>query len=748
MRGMKRWVPAVLGVIGLAVAAGHWLRDTARGDDEGEGAEAHVRKPLPPAEEIAKLPPDGGDEFNRLVFESSPYLLQHARNPVDWYPWGEAAFEKARREGKPIFLSVGYATCHWCHVMERESFESEEVAAILNERFVAIKVDREERPDVDNVYMAAVLAMNGSGGWPMSVFLLPDRRPFWGGTYFPPEDRLGRPGFKRILDSIAEAWRDRRDEVIDAAASLTRHVGAQLVPTAPAPLKVQTLTAGFDAHSGTFDSVHGGFGHAPKFPRSHALSFLLAYWKRSGDPKALSMTTATLDAMARGGMRDHLGGGFHRYSTDEEWLVPHFEKMLYDQAILARTYLEAYQATGESRHAEVAREILRYLLRDLSDPEGGFHSAEDADSEGVEGKFYVWTAREIREVLGEEDAAIFARAYGVSEGGNFRDESTPETSGANILHQPTSIDGPPELGGHLAGLRERLLDVRERRVRPEKDDKVLTDWNGLAISALACGGRVLDEPRYLDAARRAAAFVAERMKDASGRLLHRYRRGQAGIPAYLDDHAFLVLGLVDLYEATLEPRWLGEALSVAGDLVRLFWDAEGKGFRFSGTDAEALIGSTKEIYDGAVPSGNSAAALALLRLGRLAARPELEAKARETLEVFGGSIEAGPSNYPFALLALDFALGPVREIVVAGDPADPVVRAMLREVHRRYLPRTILAFRPLAKDDAARVARHVPFLAELVPVGGRATAYVCKDYACSLPTGEVEELISLLEEKR
>jgi len=739
---------------GDADEGGTGAGEPAGADPHPPGERGHVRAPLPSDEELAELPGDGGPEFNRLVFESSPYLLQHARNPVDWYPWGDEAFAKARREDKPVFLSVGYSTCHWCHVMERESFESEEVAALMNEHFVSIKVDREERPDVDNIYMTAVRAMTGRGGWPMSVFLTPDRRPFWGGTYFPPEDRLGRPGFKSILRQLADAWEGDRESVLAGADQITRHLRARAAPPGrEVELGAATLAKGYDQYERAFDPQHGGFGRAPKFPRSHSLSFLLRYGRRAPEADTLTMVRETLDHMARGGMRDHLGGGFHRYSTDREWLVPHFEKMLYDQALLARTYLEAYQVTGDERYAAVARDTFRYVLRDMTDPGGGFYSAEDADSEGEEGKFYVWTRAEVLEVLGEEDGEVFCAVYGVTEDGNYAEEATGEVTGANILHLPRALSAAARdleadgevLEERLQAMRERLFAVRERRIHPLKDDKILTDWNGLMISALAYGGQALGEDRYTQAARDAAEFITGTML-RDGRLLHRFRRGDASIKAYLDDYAFLAMGLLDLYETTFEVRWLSEARRLAREMLRLFWDADQSAFLFSAADGEELITETKELYDGAVPSGNSVATLLLLRLGRLTTDAAFTEAADETMEHFSAQIDQHPMGFPFMLMALDFAVGPSREIVLAGDPAGEGVRAMSRAVHRRFLPTKVLALHP-AGEGAEEVRALVPFLEQQRAIDGRGTAYVCEDYTCKRPTTDVDQLISLLEER-
>ncbi len=717
-------------------------------------SEMHGRSELPSREEIAKLPPDGGPEFNRLIHESSPYLLQHARNPVDWYPCGDEAFDKARREDKPVFLSIGYSTCHWCHVMEHESFENDVIARLMNEQFVSIKVDREERPDVDNVYMAAVQAMTGSGGWPMSVFLTPDGNPFWGGTYFPPEYRLGRPGFRAILALIADAWRNRRGELLAGAQRLTEHIRSVGPASGRVEIGAATLGKAYELYARLFDATYGGFGEPPKFPRSHSLSFLLRYWKRTGEERALSMVETTLDRMWRGGVHDHLGGGFHRYSADRTWFVPHFEKMLYDQALIARTYLEAHQATGKREYAKAAADTLDYVLRDMTDEAGGFYSAEDADSEGVEGKFYVWTKAEISVVLGREDGELFSRVYGLEEDGNYRNEATGKATGFNILHVPRPVEQiagelgieAPLLEESLSRMRRKLLDARGGRIRPHRDDKVLADWNGLMISALACGGQVLEDPRYVEAARRAASFLLETMC-RGGRLLHRYRNGSAAIKAYLDDYAFLCLGLLDLYETTFEVRWLREGKRLAEEMVELFWDAEGKGFYFSGSDAEQLLARTKEFYDGSIPSGNSASTMVLLRLGRLTMDADLERRAGEALELFSGQIDQSPMGYPFMLMGLDFAVGPSKELVLAGDMSDQAMRAMIRAMRLRFLPNKVVAFNPTDREST-EIQELIPYLRHQQAIGGEATAYVCENYTCNLPTKDVEVMISLLTARR
>ncbi|MCO5168758.1 MAG: thioredoxin domain-containing protein [Planctomycetes bacterium] len=727
-----------LGALAAAAAA------VALGAAAQEPPGAHPPRELPPPGDRAALPPDGGPGFNRLVFEQSPYLRQHARNPVDWYPWGDEAFARARREDKPVFLSVGYATCHWCHVMERESFEDAEVAAVLSAHFMAVKVDREERPDVDAIYMAAVQAVSGRGGWPMSVFLTPAGEPFFAGTYFRRDDFLG------LLRRVAEVWRERQPDVLSDARRLTERLRPRPAPPGELP-DAAALRRGRDQLMEQLDPVHGGLGTRPKFPQAPALSFLLRWARRADDAQALAAVERALDAIARGGIRDHLGGGFHRYATDRAWLVPHFEKMLYDQALLARLYVELFQVTGADRHAAVAREALDYVLRDLRDPGGAFRSAEDADSEGVEGKFYVWTYDEVVAALGPDDGAAFARAYGVTPAGNYHEEASGEATGTNILHLPRPLEEvagalglePGVLAGRLARGRARLLALRAARARPLLDDKVLTDWNGLAIAALAYAGRALDEPRYLTAAREAADFLLRTLR-RDGHLYHRYRAGDVAVPGLLDDHAFLALGLLELYEATFEARWLREALGLARVLIDRFGDPGGR-LLLTRRGGEALLFRPEDPFDGAVPSGAFVAAQVLLRLGHLTGNAALTERALGALRAHAQTLGRAPGAMPSAAGALDLALGPWREVTLAGAPDDPALRALSREVHRRYLPRTVLAHRPADEAAARELAALVPMLAAQPPLEGRATAYVCRDYVCDLPTQDVGRLAASLE---
>ncbi len=708
-------------------------------------------RPLPSVEQLRKLPPDGRPEFNRLVFEKSPYLLQHARNPVNWFPWGDAAFEQARKEDKPVFLSIGYSTCHWCHVMEHESFEDTDVARLLNDGFICIKVDREERPDIDNVYMSVCQATTGRGGWPLTIVMTPDKKPFFAGTYFPKSARFGRQGLVELLPRLGEAWRTQREKLVGNADRIVQHLQSAGARAPAAEPGVETLKTGYRQLADRFDAAHGGFGAAPKFPTPHNLTFLLRYWRRTGDENALKIVRQTLRAMRAGGIYDHIGFGFHRYSTDAEWLVPHFEKMLYDQALLAVAYVETFQATHEAEFAQTAREILTYVLRDMTAPEGAFYSAEDADSEGVEGKFYLWTADELRRALGEQDADLIARAFGVKADGNFTNPHTPPRT--NILHRSgTTAELARELGieepeavRRLEAARLKLFAMREQRVRPHKDDKILTDWNGLMIVALAKAARVLDEPKYATAAQRAADFVLDRLRDSRGRLLKRFRDGEAGLPAHLDDYAFLVWGLLELYESSFEVRNLQAALELNREMLRHYWDDAVGGLFFTADDGEALLARTKEVYDGALPSGNSVAMLNLLRIARITGDSALEDKTAAISRTFSADLSRAPSAHTQFLGALDFALGPSFEIVIAGDPARDDTREMLRTLRGIFLPNAVVLLRP---DGSAGITRIAEFTQSQTAVDGKATAYVCVNHACQAPTTDRHELVKQLIPRR
>ena len=703
---------------------------------------------------------------NRLALEKSPYLLQHAHNPVDWYAWGGEAFAKARAEDKPIFLSIGYSTCHWCHVMERESFENAVVAAQLNRDFVPIKVDREERPDVDRIYMSFVQAATGGGGWPMSVWLTPELEPFFGGTYFPPEDRWGHAGFSSVLTQIAQAWRSDRDRIGESArqalAQLEKQSAFDGVPAGSrAPIDYAVIESGFSIFRRTYDSEMGGFGPAPKFPRPAVFEFLLRYHARTGNREALEMTLHTLRKMAEGGMNDQLGGGFHRYSVDERWFVPHFEKMLYDQAQLATSYLEAFQITGEKSFAETARRIFDYLLRDMTAPEGGCYSAEDADSvirpeepsvKG-EGAFYIWSADEIRLTVPAPAAEWFAYRYGVAEGGNVVNDPHSEFSGRNILYQAASVEETAEQFGRpveeirtgLETAEAALLKARASRVRPHLDDKILTAWNGLMISALALGGAVLEEPRYAKAARRAADFALSHLfEPETGQLLRRYRDGEAAIPGFLEDYAMFTQALLDLYEAQFDRRDMEWAVRLAEKQSALFEDPAGGGFFHSPADAGDLVLRLKEDYDGAEPSGNSIAILNLLRLAQITGRLEFRASAERALAAFAPRLARVPVALPAMLTACEFYLAEPRQIVVVGPRDSAGTRALLRAFHSRFVANRIVLLVDTEETRHA-LAAGIPAIEAMQLAGGLPSAYVCRNYACQLPVTEAAQLAELLQ---
>ena len=676
---------------------------------------------------------------NRLAHETSPYLLQHQNNPVDWYPWEAEALERAKRKDKPIFLSIGYSACHWCHVMEHESFENSAIARELNEKFVCIKVDREERPDLDQIYMNAVQLLTGRGGWPMSVFLTPDLKPFYGGTYWPPESRHGMPGFDQVIAAVAKAWNENREGVLEASERLTNELKRSSQQTQPqqaetgGELSETLLTNAVSYFRQTYDRTHGGFGGAPKFPAPMSLRLLMRHWHRRQDKFALDMVTGTLDRMAAGGIYDHLGGGFARYSVDARWLVPHFEKMLYDNAQLAVAYLEAFQITGNEDYAGVVRETLEYVLRDMTDPAGGFYSTEDADSEGVEGKFYTWTPAQLAEVLGESAATTFAKVYDVSELGNFEE--------TNILNLPKTIDQQAQLLGRdpqnlrvdLAESRKKLFAVRERRIHPHKDDKVITAWNGLMIEALATAGAVLGETRYLEAARRAAEFIHEKLRRQDGRLLHTWRNGQPKVDAYLDDYTYLACGLIALYEVSGKAKYLEQAIADIDVVLTRFAEAGQGGFFYTADDQEQLLVRNKEFADNAVPSGNAMAALALVKLAKLTGEERYLAAAEKTMQACVELMKRYPSGAAQMLQAVDLLLGPTYELVFAGD-GEAESREVLADLQRRFLPNKVLAFSE-GKSPAALAG----LLQGKAMLGGVPTLYVCEGFTCQVPAqGKVE----------
>jgi uncharacterized protein YyaL (SSP411 family) len=670
--------------------------------------------------------------MNRLANSLSPYLLQHQHNPVDWFPWSEQAFELAIERDVPVFLSVGYAACHWCHVMEHESFENESIAEFLNENFVSIKVDREERPDIDQIYMNAVQAMTGRGGWPMSVFLNHDRQPFYAGTYWPPTQKFGMPGFAQVLGALVDAWQNRRAQVDQQAGEITaalRQMAAgpgESSSTVPADAVISSAT---DYLLGVLDRQSGGFGGAPKFPHATDLILLLQRGITAAESELITAAEFTLDRMAAGGIRDHIGGGFARYSVDAKWLVPHFEKMLYDNALLAEVYVRAYQVTGHQRHADVARETLDYLCRDMFDPSGGIHCSEDADSEGVEGKFYVWTPREVIELLGDERGERFCRIYDITAAGNFEGKSIPN------LPRPISdwagelAIGGEELSRQLAVDREQLRLAREQRVKPDRDDKVLTAWNALAIRALAVGGAVLEENRYLAAAERAADFVVSTMMKDNGRLLHAFRAGQAHLAGYIDDYAYTIDAFIHLFEATGRARWIGRAVKLADVIVELFEDKQSGGFFYTAADADELIARNKEWHDGSLVSGNAAAVIGLLKLSRLCDRSDYRAAAERGLAAAAEVMEKQSAACGALLSALDRYWHDQAQLVLAVDEMEQVSRLRGRFL-RQYRPRATLSWVVGQAPDSGPVValnRHKPVLE------GEPTLYRCKNFTCDRP---------------
>ena len=681
---------------------------------------------------------------NRLSGETSPYLLQHAHNPVDWYPWGPEALEASRSLDKPILLSVGYAACHWCHVMEHESFENEAIAKLMNDNFICIKVDREERPDIDSIYMNAVQMMTGHGGWPMTVFLTPDLKPFYGGTYFPPAPRQGMPGFPQVLLAIADSYRNRRDDVLASAATIAAEINnINRFAASEEMLTSEVLNKSFLALSRNFDKTWGGFGGAPKFPPSMSLMFLLRYFHRTNSPLALEMVETTLNKMAAGGMYDHLGGGFARYSVDGRWLVPHFEKMLYDNALLARTYLYAYQQTRNPDYARIAEETLEYIIRDMTDRSGGFYSSEDADSEGEEGKFYVWTAAEITAVLGADAARLFCEFYDVTEGGNFE-------HGKSILNTPVPIAefakerglDAEELRRTLRSGRARLFQVREERVRPGRDEKCLAAWNGLMLTAFAEAANILGRDDYRQIAIRNAEFILNQlMRD--GRLLRTYKEGRAKLNAYVEDYAYALEGFLALYEATFETRYFIAACDLADTMISQFWDTTEGGFFFTSEDHETLITRTKDYFDNAIPSANSVAALAFLKLDLLTQDGEYRKFAAMILRTLQQVMTRYPSAFGYLLCALDFYLSEPKEIAVVGDVESHEVRLFVEEVYSRFIPNKVFAGCAALDHAASEV---IKLLADRPLVDGKPAVYVCRNYTCLAPATTAQELAVRLEE--
>ncbi|WP_130805679.1 thioredoxin domain-containing protein [Senegalia massiliensis] len=659
---------------------------------------------------------------NRLIDEKSPYLLQHAYNPVDWYPWGEEAFEKAKMEDKPIFLSIGYSTCHWCHVMGRESFEDEEVAELLNEYFVPIKVDREERPDLDNIYMTITQAMTGQGGWPMNVFLTPDKKPIYAGTYFPKRSILDRVGLMDILYNINKAWKEKREDIVENSEDIIQKLN-NIQSSSNEELGKEVLEDVFNERKEDFDPKYGGFGTRPKFPMPHNLIFLIRFYKESNDEKALEMIEKTLDGMYKGGIFDHIGFGFSRYSVDEKWLVPHFEKMLYDNALLAYCYLEGYQVTGEELYKEVAEKIFTYIIRDMTSDKGGFYSAEDADSEGVEGKFYVWTKDEIKDILGDEAGEVVCNYFDITATGNFEGKNIPNL----IKHDLNFIKKSPDLINRVHAYADMLFYTRENRIKPHKDDKILTSWNGLMIAAFAYGGRILNKPLFINRAKESIEFIYENLFDENGRLLARYRDGEARYKGYLEDYTFLTWGLIEIYEATFDDIYLERAKKLMNDTFRLFWDNENGGFFINGHDAEELVLRPKEIYDGAIPSGNSVAAFNIIKLSKMLEDESYKEKYTQMLKSFSSTIKNMPHAHSFFLLSYMEYIKNGKNIVIAYEKEDDLFHDIIKEINSIYLPfTTVVKGKRDLKDN-------------------KTTVYICENYSCNMPINNLEDFKKALK---
>ena len=682
-----------------------------------------------------------GTPPNRLKDEKSPYLLQHAYNPVNWYPWGEEAFQKASREDKPIFLSIGYSSCHWCHVMEKESFEDAEVAQLLNEIFVCIKVDREERPDIDSVYMAVCQMMTGKGGWPLTIVMTPDRKPFFAATYIPKESRFGLVGIVDLLPRIQRLWISERKKVLESAEGVVSVLEGSTV-SRNKEMDISILKSAYEELEMKFDEKYGGFGGAPKFPLPHTILFLLRYWKRFCEEKALTMVEKTVESMRLGGIWDHVGLGIHRYSTDQYWLKPHFEKMLYDQALLALACTEAFQATGKDAYKRMAEQIFDYVLRDMTSPEGGFYTGEDADSEGEEGKFYTWREEEVVNAIGEEMAQVFTAR---------KEETFQIDFGTTILHLRKPIPelaqdmkiSSEELDRKIEESRKILFEIREKRVHPNKDEKILTDWNGLFIAALSRAANVFGKEIYNSAAQKAADFILTNMMDSH--LYHRYYQKDVAVPGFVDDYAFFVWGLLEVYEATFDVKYLQCAVTLTEYMVNHFSDENEGGFYMVSDRSEHVLVRQKQSYDGAIPSGNSVAALNLLRLARMTGNTQFEEKAAKLFGVFSGEVEKSPSSYAFLLTAFDFAAGPSFEVVIAGNEDSPDMQEMIAELRKMFIPNKVVIHRP--DENYSEITTLSPFTVDLGVLNGKTTVYVCRNYVCSRPITEVTSLMGLFHEE-
>lgn len=687
---------------------------------------------------------------NKLINEKSPYLLQHAYNPVNWFAWTDEAFEKAKAEDKPIFLSIGYSTCHWCHVMEKESFEDEEVAQLMNDAFVSIKVDREERPDIDGIYMSVCQMITGSGGWPLTIAMTPDKKPFFTGTYFPKHNRFNRIGMMELIPKLKSVWINQKDEVLKSADEIAASLSKQNFISDNVEIDDKILDKAYQELLKRYDETHGGFGSAPKFPSPHNLIFLLRYWKRKTEPKALEIVEKTLTEMRYGGIYDHIGFGFARYSTDQQWLVPHFEKMLYDQAMLVMAYTETYLATKNKFYRTTAEEILEYVLRDMTHPEGGFYSAEDADSEGEEGKFYLWDTDELRNVLDKDEYNFAIKIFNASDNGNWTDESKGIMTGTNILHLKKSSKelaeefniSEEQFSKNLDPIRKKLFDYRKKRIHPHKDDKILTDWNGLMISAFAKAAQAFNNKQYADAAEKSFSFIKKYLMDKEGKLIHRFRDGESGLPAHLDDYTFIINALIDLYETTFEIKYLKQAVELKKILLEDFWDQYNGGFYFTSATSEKLITRQKEVYDGAIPSGNSIALLNLIKLSRFTSDLKFENKAVELVKYFSGYISRSPSAFCMFMCGLDLLFSPSTEIVIVSEQKDNLAINAIELIRNIFNPNKVVVLK--SDNNDKDFAALLSFTNDMNLKENNTTFYVCRDYKCNQPVNTIEELEKLL----
>ena len=681
---------------------------------------------------------------NRLAKESSPYLLQHKNNPVDWYPWGDEAFQKALELNRPIFLSIGYSTCHWCHVMEEESFEDEQVAQLLNDSFISIKVDREERPEIDHLYMTVCQAMTGKGGWPLTIIMTPDKYPFFAGTYFPKKGRMGRPGMIELLPAISDAWLNKKDELIQSANQIKKYLIDSNNKELGDQLNQTILTTTNSQFINRYDKTHGGFGAKPKFPSPHNLIYLLRYHNMSGDKTSLLMVEKTLQEMRLGGIFDHVGFGFHRYSTDREWILPHFEKMLYDQAMLTLAFTEAYQITKNQLYKDTAEEILHYVQRDMTDKRGGFYSAEDADSEGEEGLFYLWTVEEIKNILSDEESELLINNYSLDKEGNYKDEATGKKTEKNILYLKEPINNI-ESKNRLNEITKKLYLAREKRIHPLKDDKILTDWNGLMIAAFAKAGDVFNSNDYIQQAEKSAQFILKNLTDNNGRLLKRYRNGNAGIDAHLDDYAFFIWGLLELYEATFNVTYLTEAVQLSNIMVDEFWDITNGGFFLGSENSEKLIVRAKTGYDGAMPSGNSVAAMNCSKLNRITGETKWAEISDKIFMTFSNEIQKTPSGYASMVNAFLFNIDSPKEIVIVGSSRDDETKKAIKKIKSEYVPSKVIIFKD-TDDELNKLSPLAKWTVTQETIDEKTTYYICQDFACKVPTTDLELALKFINE--